>query len=192
RHLEDINKLGQFEKDPAGALQVYTRLPDELKQDKTVLIIRVQAASMVNDEELYLAALEDYRRAFPNDPSAQVVSIDYHFMKRQFEEALKAVHALEREAGPDAHLNVMRASIHTELEQWEAARKEIATALKREPDLTEAVNLGIALDLGVGDEQAALAKLEQARRLEVDLSQVEQNPDFLIFMAKERSKEAEL
>lgn len=190
KNADKIGKMSEPHKNPKGVLAVYEELPEELKSNKSIQAIRLQAASASDDDATYMAVIEDYRRRFPADPSVQIVSVDYFFMKKMYREALQGIDVLERMAGPDAYLNVLRASTHLELQDLDAARRETAAALKREPDLAPAVNLGIALDLAEGNEKAALQKINEARRLKVDLSDVEQNPDYIALMARQKQAPA--
>jgi Flp pilus assembly protein TadD len=183
KSLPVIAKLGEFQTNPQAALAAYASLPDALKTDKNVLMLRVQAASMV-DEPSYLAAMEDYRKAFPADASMRVMSIDYFYMKKMYKETLEQVTELERATGPDAHLNTLRAGVQAQLGNVQPGRDELKTALELEPDLAEAVNLAIALDLAAKDEAGAFAKIADARKRKVNLGTVSQNPDYVAFMAK--------
>ena len=140
------------------------------------------------DEPTYLAAMEDYRKAFPADASMRVMSIDYFYMKKMYKETLEQVTELERATGPDAHLNTLRAGVHAQLGNVQAGRDELKTALELEPELAEAVNLAIALDLAADDDTGALAKIADARTRNVDLGSVSQNPDYVAFMAKPATK----
>ncbi len=185
QNLDKISKLAKFQDDPKGALEIYQQLPEVLKRDKNVLTIRVQAASLTDDDQAYLAAMEDYRSTFPKDPSVQVISIDFFILEGRNQEAIDALTKLEKLSGPDAHLNTMRAGIYAKMGNLKAARRETSAGFALEPDLPELVNLAIALDLAAGDEPAALAKVEDARRRKVDLSGVEQNPGYAAFMAKQ-------
>jgi tetratricopeptide (TPR) repeat protein len=187
KHLPTIMKMAQFQADPKGALAVYQSLPEVLKTDKNALMFRIQAASLV-DDTLYLAAMEDFRRAFPNDSSSRVMLIDYFYLKKMYKETLDQVTAIEQAEGPDAHLNVLRAGGLYELEQIEPARAELQKALALEPDLAEAVTFAIALDLATSDESAALEKIRNARELKVDLKEVEVNPAYVAFMARPDTK----
>jgi Flp pilus assembly protein TadD len=183
KHLNGITKMSQFQTDPKGALAAYATLPDVLKTDKNVLMLRVQASAQVDDKE-YLAAMEDYRKAFPNDPAMRVMSIDYFYMKKMHKEAMDQVSALEAASGPDAHLNTLRGRIQAELGNLDDARSELAKALALEPDLSEAVNFAILLDLAKNDEAGALAKVRDARKRNVDLATVAQDPRYTAFLAK--------
>ncbi|HVR18912.1 MAG TPA: hypothetical protein VMS65_04435, partial [Polyangiaceae bacterium] len=176
KNLPVIAKLSQFQTNPQAALAAYASLPDALKTDKNVLMLRVQAASMI-DEPTYLAAMEDYRKAYPADASMRVMSIDYFYMKKMYKETLEQVTELERATGPDAHLNTLRAGVQAQLGNVQPGRDELKTALELEPDLAEAVNLAIALDLAAKDEAGAFATIADARKRKVNLGTVSQNPD---------------
>jgi tetratricopeptide (TPR) repeat protein len=182
-NMPTILKMTKLQTDPKGALAAYASLPAVLKTDKNVLTLRVQAASMV-DDAAYLAAMEDFRRAFPNDPAIGVMSIDYFYLKKMHKEAIEQVSAVEKVTGPDAHLNSLRAGIHSELGAIDPAKKELETALALEPDLPEAVQLAIALDLATRDETAALAKIKDASSRNVALGRLQENPDYIAFIAR--------
>lgn len=178
KHLDTIRKMIKG-RDPREVLAAYRQLPDDLKDDKNLLMMRLQAASTaVEGDEPFLAAMNDYQRVFPDDPSAQIVSIDYSFLKKRYAEALDAIRSLEQSVGPDPHLAVLRATAFMDLGQPDRARAEVEHALLEEPDLAEALGLGILLDLHFGDDGAALAKVDEGRRRKVDLSSVEKNPAF--------------
>jgi tetratricopeptide (TPR) repeat protein len=183
QHLSGITKMSQFQTDPKGALAAYATLPDVLKTEKNLLMLRVQASAQVNDQE-YLAAMEDYRKAFPNDPSMRVMSIDYFYMKKLYKEAIEQVAALEAASGPDAHLNTLRGRIQAELGNLDDARAELSKALALEPDLPEAVTFAILLDLATHDEAGAIDKIRGARRHNVDLAGIAQDERYVALLAK--------
>lgn len=183
-NLATIEKVAGKQGDPRGALAAYRQLPDDLKRDRNLLTMRLRAASLlVDDDAEYLSAMDDYRRAFPDESSTEIVSIDYFLKKQRYAEALDAITALEESAGPDPHLNVLRATALMHLSLPELARAEIKTALEREPELAEAASLDILLDLSLGLDGVARSKVEDARRRNVDLSSVQNNPAFAAFMA---------
>jgi tetratricopeptide (TPR) repeat protein len=181
--MPTIMKMNKAQTDPRGALAAYASLPAVLKTDKNLLTLRVQAASLA-DDAAYLAAMEDFRRAFPNDPALGVLSIDYYYLKKMHKEAIEQVLAVENVTGPDAHLNSLRASIHSEIGALDPAKKELEKALALEPDLPEAVQLAIALDLASRDDAAALAKIKDAKTRNVAMGRLQENPDYIAFIAR--------
>ncbi|HEX6277109.1 MAG TPA: hypothetical protein VFZ53_28910 [Polyangiaceae bacterium] len=183
QHLSSITKMSQFQTDAKGALAAYATLPDVLKTDKNLLMLRVQASAQVDDKE-YLAAMEDYRKAFPNDPAMRVISIDYFYMKKMYKEAIEQVAALEAASGPDAHLNTLRGRIQAELGNLDDARAELTKALALEPDLAEAATFAILLDLTTNDESGAIAKIKSARKHNVDLAGLAQDQRYVALLAK--------
>jgi Flp pilus assembly protein TadD len=182
-HTETIKKLSNAQVDPRGALAAYATLPEELKLDRNLMILRLQAAQNVDDTE-YMAAMEAMRKTHPNDPSMNMMEVDYYFMRKMYRPAIEAVQRVEQVSGPDAHLNTLRASLYFELDDLPAARRELATALALESDLAEAVTLAIALDLALDDELAALAKIKDAQHAKVDLKTLDQNPLYVAFIRR--------
>ena len=179
-----LKQMSQWEANPKGALAAYASLPEPLKLDKNCLLMRTQAARILNDDAVYIQAMEDFRRAFPNDVAQLIMSLDYLYLKKRYQELLDQVTTLERVSGPDAHLNVIRAGVQYELADVPAAREELRSALQREPDLAEAVTLAIALDLAANDEAGALLKIRDAQQRQVDLSALKQNETYTAFMAR--------
>ncbi len=121
----------------AEALAIYAGLPKSVRDEKFVLIPRLQAAQNVGEKE-YLAAVDDFEKAHPKDPVLVQISIDGLFLRKKYDEAIQAVDRLDEAVGGDPYLNVYRGNAH-----WAAGRKDKAKeaadkAIKDEPTLKEA------------------------------------------------------
>jgi hypothetical protein len=122
---------------PAEALATYRQLPPQLQKDKTILMLRLQAAQDAGDEP-YARAIEDFRDAHPGDACIDMFSVDYYLLKRDYPRALACLDRLDRSVGGDPYVHVMRAGIHTDQGQYDLARHDARRAIAVDPDLQDA------------------------------------------------------
>jgi hypothetical protein len=94
------------------ALAAFDALPAEVRADKTLLLTRLQVAHRLGPEgePTLREAVQDLRRAFPDDPCGDMVQIE-GARWGQVAEALAAVDRLERRVGGDPHLENVRGQI---------------------------------------------------------------------------------
>jgi hypothetical protein len=126
-------RQGQF----AQARAAYGQLPKKLQEDKGILLMYMQGLMQEGDpaEKDYLAALEKFRKLFPNDTAIDFISIDYHFLRKQFHASLRSIDRLEKAVGGDPYFDVLRASARVEMKQFKEAREAAERAIKAEPNL---------------------------------------------------------
>jgi hypothetical protein len=122
---------------PAEALKVFQEFPPELKKDKNILMVRLQAAQAVNDAE-YSRALEDLRAAHPDDACIDMISIDYYLLKKDYPRALACIDRLDKAVGGDPYVNVMRSGLHTDEQRYDLARRDAQAAIAADPTLQDA------------------------------------------------------
>jgi hypothetical protein len=122
---------------PAEALKIYHQLPPEMKKDKGVLLIRLQAAQDVSDLE-YSRAIDDFRATHPDLACVELLSIGYYLLKKDAPRALACIDRFEKALGGDPYLNVTRANIHAEANEYDAARTDARTAIAQDPTLQDA------------------------------------------------------
>jgi tetratricopeptide (TPR) repeat protein len=110
KHRQDLSAFSQamLQQKYPEVLAIFKRLPKNLQNDKSVQIMRLTATANVNIDE-FIAAMADYRRMFPKDPSVLYYSYYARLVKKQIPEALANIDGLEKEFGPDKFLDYMRA-----------------------------------------------------------------------------------
>ena len=108
--IQDMQALAQrgWHKE---ALAKCLKLPKSLQKDRSILLQRVAFATQV-DATAHNAAVDDYRKWYPNSPGLHLMLIDYHFYRKEFAEALACVDALDESVGGDPYLDSMRANLH--------------------------------------------------------------------------------
>ena len=60
-------------------MEIYDRLPDSLKKQKTILLLRLTAAASLTPEQQEDAAIRDFRSACPHDPALDLILIDRYY-----------------------------------------------------------------------------------------------------------------
>ena len=111
KHLNDFMQLSNnIESRPDLALNAYDRMPSSLQNNKTIMLMRVMAAAASSEKE-YTRAFEDFKQTFPNDASIHLMSMDFHVMRGEWDEALAAVDAIDAAVGGDEFLDTVRENI---------------------------------------------------------------------------------
>ena len=109
-----------------------------MKKERSVLLLRLQAAQSLNNEAEYTQSIEDYRTAHPEDACVDLLSIDFHVVKKQYPEALACIDRLDHAVLGDPYLQILRANAHAEQNDLVAARADLEKAIAAEPDLLDA------------------------------------------------------
>lgn len=126
--ISDLLQKGQFRE----ALDQSDTFPAELRKDRFVQFVRVQAATALKDEARQIQVLDEMAATFPNDPTFAFILLDRHFMKKEFTKALETVHVLMGDLGRDAFLSVLEGSCLSELHRTKDALNALEEGLKVE------------------------------------------------------------
>lgn len=138
KHIDTITALhratlsGNYQQ----VLDLYAKLPAKIQADKSLAIARIQA-SLHLDEKLYLAALDDFAKQFPNDPSSDLMLIDAAFLRKDFDKCLAAVESLDKRLGGDPYLNSFRANMALVQGKTDEARKYFEAAAAGAPGVVQ-------------------------------------------------------
>lgn len=163
-HIKEYGEIGQAVS--AGrhqdALNLYAQLPDSLKKEKSVQILRLSALSNGKEAD-YLKALDEFQQMFAGDPSADLMAIDYYLMRKEYDQSLNKLERLDKAVGGDPALGLLRASILSEA----GRNPEAATLLQKTiPTLPDNASLhllvlGLCLTIKQYDQvPATLDKLQ--------------------------------
>jgi len=117
-------------------LDLYAKLPAKIQADKSLSIARIQASLHV-DEKLYLAALDDFTKQFPHDPSGDLMLIDATFLRKDFDKCLAAVESLNKRLGGDPYLNTFRASVALVQGKTDEAKKYFEAVVAGAPGVVQ-------------------------------------------------------
>jgi hypothetical protein len=170
----------------------YNRLPQKLRDDKFVLVIYMQALlpqGEAGDNE-YLAVLEKFRKRYPDDVAAEFISIDYFFLKKQYDKVLKALNRLDTAVGGDPYLDGMRAAAWVEVKRFGEARAAVERAIKAEPTIVNAYGIRLIISLRerkYADTLEWLKKLVQTCGVPMD--DLPGNPEYAGFVQSPQYQE---
>lgn len=190
-NFQEIVRMGQSVQ--AGqhkqAIDTFNALPEEVKNQKFVLLLYLQATSEQN-ESLYKDALTRLRTHFPGDPSMKVHEIDYFLLTRELDKVLPAIEALEEGLGTeDPYLNVMRASACMELEDYDKAAEWARTAIKKEPEVEEGYWSLINISMKHKDYKSVVEGLVGLERFYPNLrDEAGEDPDYAEFLKSPEGK----
>lgn len=144
------------------ALAIYDHLSEEVKNDKTVQVIRLRAAAATGDKA-YAAAFEDLRSRYSKDPCVDMLSIDYFTMKKDYPKALECLGRVDKAVGGDPYLHVLRAGISLITNDLTTAEDEVRQAIAEDPALQPAYDSLVVVTLRKKDFDGTLTALKTLR-----------------------------
>ncbi len=138
KHLDDYIALHNAVRDEqwSEALAAYARLPAGLQKTKFALLLRINAASNLDDAS-YLRAIEDLRTHHAEDPATQVALIDYYTLHEKWDEAIGAVDAVARFSVPDPYWLVLKGQLQYAADRMDAAHQTFVAAWRALPDMPD-------------------------------------------------------
>lgn len=195
--VENVNQLLAMTaavrgKDHARALAIYRSLPPVLHTERNVMMAYYQAAAGVGGDE-YARALDAVKKAFPNDPSLDLLLFDAYFLDKQYDGALAAIGRVRRALGGDAYLDFLEGNVFYARGDHAAAKVRLNRAIAAEPDLAEPYWTLITISLAqrTHDETARLLeRVEVSARVELqDVGHVAEYAEFAKSKAYARWKQ---
>ena len=122
----------------ADPFQAYSQLPSQYKSDKTVLLFLAQDSIAKEDSKKYQQVLNVFRKYHPQDPAAEMLSVDYFSMEKQYPQAIDCLERLSASLKTvDPYLYSLRAGILIEMGDTSLAAKYAGKASEIEPDLLQ-------------------------------------------------------
>lgn len=178
--LQDMQRFAQQEKF-AEVVKTFNELPPSLRQNKSFLLIRLNASSHLAESE-YQKAIADFEKAFPNDPSLDLISIDGQMMRKDYAAVMKTIDQLDARV-KDPYLHYLRGSVMLDKGDGKAARRSFQSAIAAEPRLV--MPYWVLISLSLTDKQYKdtaryLTGIERDAGVRLsDLTQLEQYQGFV-------------
>ncbi|MDO4583479.1 MAG: hypothetical protein Q4D62_05175 [Planctomycetia bacterium] len=116
-------------------LDYYDALPQELQANKSLQILRLQAAQQIGDPAIYAFVLTDLRNQMKGDVCVDFLSLDYFFQQKQYPEALRCLERIDRILGSDPYLEVYRCHALLFMGKRQEARQRYEKALQEDSRL---------------------------------------------------------
>jgi hypothetical protein len=191
-HVEDYKQMLQKvrEGDGKGAEELYRRLPEETRKQKSVMLAHVFASSKLGDDAAYLKAMDEMRHLFPHDAGVDLMSIDAFILKEKWPEALAAIDRVDVAVGGDPYLDVFRSNVHLRAGDTKKAHDFSLRAGVREPTLPAAYWAQVNVSL-VREDYAETARLLTYLRdhLRVEIADLTTLEDYRGFVASPEYRE---
>lgn len=162
---------------PAEALATYATLPEGMRRARPMMLMRVTAASRVNDDTRYLAILDEVAEALGDDPAVAIMMLDAYFLRGQWSECLRTLEQVRRAtelrppkpetdsgARPDPFLDAFEARVHCFAGDAERSLSLADRAIAAEPDLMDGHDVALLAALDLGQVARARAELEILER----------------------------
>lgn len=145
------------------AVDLLNTMPAKTQQLKIMQLLRVTAAVQISEPE-YMKALESYRKLFGDDPSADLVSLDMHLMKKSYDQFFAAVDRLDKAVGGDPYLDTMRCAVYVETGDLATARKCADKSATADPKLFEAQDALLTVAIKQKDHPTTVKQLDLMER----------------------------
>jgi tetratricopeptide (TPR) repeat protein len=168
------------------ALASYHSLPQRLREQKSLLILWINAAQRTNSPECP-KALGEFQRLFPDDPAGDLVGIDLESRRENWPEVRRHIDRLDARVGGDAWLCVLRGNVFVQEGDLEAGKKSLLRSIESEPTLLNAYWSLVSVSL---KERKYAETVELLTRLEKDHGVVvrkdlDQVPEYAEFVKSE-------
>ena len=174
------------------ALAAFDSLPPGVKKEKTIMLLRLHAAQLAENDTLYLRVTDELASSFPNDPCVDVNSINACSIRKEYDKALAALGRLEKQVAGDPYLNVLRASFLLEQGKHDDAAQAVQKAVDAEPTLQPAHVSRFEI-ANMRKKYADMVRFlgEYEKTFDEKLGEFETEPDFAGFVASAEYKEYE-
>jgi len=169
------------------ALAFYRSLPAALRKEKDFLMLRLRCvterpAAEENNAE-YLEVLTDFRKYYPDDPCLDLMLIDFHLTREEYQQSFRCLDRLDERVGGDPYLDVMRGNIHLIRGDLAQAGRLYNQALREERGLTDAYDGLLAISLQEKNfEEAARILTMFESEFGIDLADLRRQPDYAEFL----------
>jgi tetratricopeptide (TPR) repeat protein len=191
--VANIDKFQQLSQqcrsqDYAGALATYNSMPDSMKKDRLIMILRYQAAMGSGESEI-IAAADDFRAAHPDAKAIDMMMIDAHVLRKEFAEAIACLDRVQQEVGADSYLESLAASMYLEQQDEPQAIARLKKAIKLAPVASEAYWTLLPLALAQHDSATVAEVLTELHDLdELNIEGLKELPNYPEFAESPEGK----
>jgi len=169
-------------------MTIYRQLPPQLQKDKAVLLLRMRVCQD-NDQE-YLAAMEDFRKYYPDDVALDFVLLDYYAIKKDHSALEACMLRLETNIGEDAYLRRLRAECVLEQGRDKEGRAMAEECIQLEPDFQMGHFALVTILARQEDHKSTLKQLKVIReKFALEFQDFSKLPDFGPFTKTEEFDE---
>ncbi|QHI34736.1 hypothetical protein IMCC3317_00800 [Kordia antarctica] len=114
------------------ALDLLNNLKGDIRNQKIFYILKIQVASEIN-EVYYMEAIDELLKKFPDDPSTQLMAVDYYVMLKDYNATMGALNQLQ-EVTEDDFVEYVKGNMAWEFEDYEGAEKAYTYIMNEYPN----------------------------------------------------------
>lgn len=179
--ITEIRSLFE-EKKYEKANELFRDIPEKVRSGKLFQVLHISVCSNLSQEE-YVAAIDEYRKLFPDEPNTALLLIDGYILHKEYNKALDAVNELDSTINKDPFLDFYRYLCYNLLQEKDKSKESIERLVRNEPDFRKGVIELIATYLADHDYEQAKPWIEKYKlRPEWDQTSLEllllRYPDF--------------
>jgi len=168
--------------DAEGCLALYAKLPPSVQKEKGVMLVRLYAATLMDDDSQQLA-LAELKKTDPRDFSGDLQCLPSYLTGQKYELFQKAITRLKKEVGGDPYLNVVLADMHVAQQDYATARKLLEEAIAADDSLIDAWWAMVTVCLREKNYKQAVKTLDKlATDFQVDVGDVTRNAEYADFV----------
>lgn len=163
--LQDIGQLieqGDWEK----ALQLYDELPEESRERKEYLLLKLQIAlglyNSTGDSTVHVETLNRFQQLFPSDTSMLLLGIDYYLQQGDYEASVACVKQINERVGGDPFLWKTEIGIWASASDYVKVNQSLEQAIELYPAELDLYWTGMGIAAETQDQELWLRMLEQA------------------------------
>ena len=162
KSIAQIQKVQELMRagDAKGAKAILDGFPPELKNTKGILGVRLQVAQGLGGTE-YLAVIDDWSRAFPGDPSLDLVCIDADFVRKDYLGVVRRLDSLQRQLGGDPYLEFLKANSLMMAGRFDECRTIARAVLAEDPSLASVYDVLLQIELDAKNHPGVVALLDE-------------------------------
>lgn len=137
-HVSSLKKMNDasLKADWEGVRTVWQGLPKEIQEHRLFIKPYISALSNIDEKE-YAKAMGKFLTLYPDDAAAQVMGIDFFYLRKKWPECIKAIGAVEKRAGADTWFDYLRGNVLVEDKKLAEGKASLEAGVKREPSLPE-------------------------------------------------------
>lgn len=178
REYSDLAAKG----DPEGVLARYAKLPRSVQSEKGVLLVRLYAATQI-DDKTQEEALADIRKSDSKDYAGDLQCLASYLSAQKYTQFEKAVVRLNKAVGGDPYLNVVLAGMEVERQDYKKARELLEEAVTADDTVIDAWWSLVTVSLREKDFAATIKYLDRlATDFSVDVGDVTKNAEYADFV----------
>ena len=174
---------------PLQVIKFYKELPEKFQKQKVFMLLALLNYAKFSEPD-YIKTMEKYKGLFPNDPSLNLILLDYYFLKKEWKNLNATIDELNQKVGGDPYLQLYKASIALVQKDYKTAMKKSQTVIEKLPYITNAYFTYITAALKIKDFKGVTKQLQALKKqgVNIDKSILETTPIYKEYIKSEEYK----